>query len=178
MPNCTPCSESSRTQKFIYRTIWIMKIGPGTWEITGGNDTPPPPIECVTSQTRMGRGLKHNCIPILPHARPHLTLGSGVRWGSRPYFWKPVFWRFVRNRMYLIPYRDKISKYLYYTVQATNLGNCSVFGMHIGVKLNIPILPRPPLPTSLEEQKLGNEKQLHFFEWSEWLLLEMLFSGT
>ena len=73
-----------------------MEISPGVKEITRGTDTPPPPTECVTSQTPMGRGLKHHCIPILPHACPHLTPGSGTY-------------------LHRMPHRDKISKYLYYT---------------------------------------------------------------
>ena len=67
MPNFTPCSESSRTQKFIYRmTFELWKLAQEFGRSQWGPIPPPPPTECVTSQIPMGRGLKHHCIPILP----------------------------------------------------------------------------------------------------------------
>ena len=35
-------------------------------------------------------------------------------------------------------------------MEATNLGFCSVFGVHADLKLNIPILPRHPILTCFE----------------------------
>ena len=147
MPKITPCSESSRTQKFIYRMAFELgKLAQEFGRSQGGSIRPPPPTECVTSQTPMGRGLKHHCIPILPHACPHIAPGSVVRWGSSHVFLKSVFLELL-GTVYIechtgIKYQNT---YIYYTVRTPNLVNFSFFGMHIGVMLNIPILSRHPL---------------------------------
>ena len=87
-----PCLMSHLVRKVhVLRSLFVeWHLNYGNWPRSSGDHSgdrylPPPPThthtECVTSQTPMGCRLKHHCIPILPHACPHLSPGSGVKWG-------------------------------------------------------------------------------------------------